>query len=76
MEVNILIAYIGANGAVMVLVLIQLFRMERRLGSGGTILNQVKKRCPLFNEFDCKIDSKSEGVTNGKKEKVGQDRRA
>jgi len=67
MEVNILIAYIGANGAVMVLVLIQLFRMERQLGGGGTILDQIKKRCPLFNEKVCKLEAKQ----NGKKSEMG-----
>jgi len=61
MEVNILIAYIGANGAVMVLVLIQLFRMERRLGCGGTILDQLKKRCPLFNGNICNLEAKQNG---------------
>jgi len=69
------IVYIGANGAIMVLVLAQLLRMERRLGCGGTVIDQVKKRCPLFNGNNCKLNSKSEGVQNGKKTEVGQDRR-
>ena len=69
------IAYIAANGAVMVLVLAQLLRMERRLGCGGTVIEQVKKRCPLFNGNNCNLNSKSEGVTDGEKTKVGQDRR-
>lgn len=59
------IAYIAANGAVMVLVLAQLLRMERRLGCGGTIISQVKKRCPLFNGNDCK---QAEVKADGKKE--------
>lgn len=69
------VIYIGANGAIMVLVLAQLLRMERRLGCGGTVIEQVKKRCPLFNGNNCKLYSKSEGETDGSQEKVGQDRR-
>ena len=69
------VVYIGANGAIMILVLAQLLRMERRLGCGGSIIDQVKKRCPLFNGNNCKINCKSEVKADGEKEKVGQDRR-
>jgi len=65
------IVYIGANGAIMILVLAQLLRMERRLGCGGTVIDQVKKRCPLFNGNNCKLYSKSEAKKNGKEDKMG-----
>jgi len=61
MDVNILIAYIGANGAVMVLVLIQLFKIERRLGSGASILDQLKKICPMLNGKQIKMGVQADG---------------
>jgi len=65
------IVYIGANGAIMILVLAQLLRMERRLGCGGNIFEQLKKGCPLLNGNSCKLNSKSEAKENGKESEMG-----
>ena len=46
--------YLAANGAVMVLVLGQMLRAERRLGKGDMIFERLLKRCKLF-------DGKKEG---------------
>ena len=40
--------YICVNGGVLVLVLGQLFYISRRLGWGDSMLEQLKKRCPIF----------------------------
>lgn len=62
---NPCIIYMAANGAIMVLVLAQLLRIEKQLGWGGSIINQVKKRCPLFGGKGCK---QAEVKADGKKE--------
>jgi len=54
------LTYIVANGAVLVLVLGQMFRVERRLGRASMFLDQIEKRCPLFKT----------GVKNGKKTEI------
>lgn len=41
--------YLLANGGVLILILGQLFRMERRLGRGDGTFDRVHKHCPLFN---------------------------
>jgi hypothetical protein len=40
--------YICANGGVLILILGQLFSISRRLGCGDSMLEQLKKRCPIF----------------------------
>ena len=69
------VVYIGANGAVMVLVLAQLLRIERRMGCGDSILSRIKKNCPLFNgrKGNCK-ERLNNGEKKDKKEEMGQDR--
>ena len=44
--------YLLANGGVLILILGQLFRMERRLGYGDNTLDRIQKHCPLFNGND------------------------
>jgi len=44
--------YLLANGAVLVLILGQMLRMERRFGQGDSFLDRIQKHCPLFNGND------------------------
>lgn len=39
----------GAELFGLAVVLVELFKVERRLGRGDQILNNIQKHCPLFN---------------------------
>lgn len=40
--------YIMANGAVLILILRQLMKIERRLGCGDWVIHRLKEHCRLF----------------------------
>lgn len=50
--------YILTNGGVLLLLLGQMLRIERRFGRGDFVLSRLQKHCHLFN-----------GGSHGKKEK-------
>lgn len=60
--------YIMVNGGVLVLILGQLLRLERRFGCGDAILGRIKNHCPLFNGRG------SEHGKEKKESKMGEDR--
>lgn len=37
------------NSGVLVIILVELFRIEKRIGQGDTILKRLQRHCHLFN---------------------------
>lgn len=52
--------FLSINGVAWALVMVQLFRIENKLGSWGETISTIRKKCKLFN-----------GGGYGAKEKMG-----